>query len=154
MPHLCKNAAATLVAALLSLAPLAAAAPPALPYRFLLVIHDQWQDPASEVIQERNEFSMLCALLRSWGLPFDIHRLDQQRFDAYLHAQVERAPAAGAPLALRLRYDEHYCGFFRTHPSTWILHLSDQTRADLGRPVPERQAISLAAGLGPHSVRP
>src|SRR5205809_773817 len=54
-----------------------------LPYRFLLVIGDQWSDPASEVIEGTSEFSMLCALLKSWGLPFDIHRLDQQRFDAY-----------------------------------------------------------------------
>ena len=26
---------------------------------------------------------MLVALLKNWGLPFDIYRLDQQRFDAY-----------------------------------------------------------------------
>src|SRR5258706_16472397 len=57
--------------------------PPPLPYRFLLVINDQGKDPASEVIDETSEFSMLCALLKSWGLPFDIYRLDQQRFDAY-----------------------------------------------------------------------
>jgi len=54
-----------------------------LPYRFLIVINDQWKDPASEVIEEADEFSMLCALLKSWGLPFEIYRLDQQRFDAY-----------------------------------------------------------------------
>jgi len=57
--------------------------PPPLPYRFLLVINDQWTDASSEVIEGVSEFSMLCALLKSWGLPFDVFRLDQQRFDAY-----------------------------------------------------------------------
>ncbi|MBI4875824.1 MAG: hypothetical protein HY822_14405, partial [Acidobacteria bacterium] len=56
---------------------------PALPYRFLLVISDQWKDPASHVIEEGGEFHVLAALLKTLGLPFDILRLDQQRLDAY-----------------------------------------------------------------------
>jgi hypothetical protein len=69
----------------LAAAPLApaAAGPPPLPYRFLLVVNDQWKDPASEVMEKADELSILCVLLKSWGLPFDIHRLDQLRFDAY-----------------------------------------------------------------------
>ena len=60
-----------------------AAEPAALPYRFLLVINDQWKDPGSEVIHDVDEFAVICALLKDWGLPFDIYRLDQQHFDAY-----------------------------------------------------------------------
>ncbi len=54
-----------------------------LPYRFLLVISDQWKDPASYVVEGGGEFPALVALLKSWGLPFDIYRLDQQRLDRY-----------------------------------------------------------------------
>ena len=55
----------------------------ALPYRFLLVISDQWKDPSSYVIEDGGEFQIMAALLKSWGLPFDILRLDQQRLDKY-----------------------------------------------------------------------
>ncbi len=61
----------------------AAAQQPPLPYRFLLVISGQWKDPASYVIDDGGEFQILAALLKTWGLPFDVVRLDQQRLDAY-----------------------------------------------------------------------
>ena len=54
-----------------------------LPYRFLLVISDQWKDPSSYIIGDGGEFQIMAALLKSWGLPFDIMRLDQQRLDKY-----------------------------------------------------------------------
>lgn len=54
-----------------------------LPYRFLLVIGDQWKDPSSYIIEDGGEFQIMAALLKSWGLPFDILRLDQQRLDQY-----------------------------------------------------------------------
>ncbi len=57
--------------------------PSGLPYRFLLVIGDQWKDPASTVIEGGDEFNTAAALLKSWGLPFEIWRLDQQRLDKY-----------------------------------------------------------------------
>jgi len=63
--------------------PFAAAQTAPLPYRFLLVISDQWKDPASYVIEDGGEFQILAALMRSWGLPFEILRLDQQRLDKY-----------------------------------------------------------------------
>ncbi len=53
------------------------------PYRFLLVIGNQWKDPASRLIEAGGEFPVLVTLLKTWGLPFDILRLDQQRFDRY-----------------------------------------------------------------------
>jgi hypothetical protein len=53
------------------------------PYRFLLVIGDQWEDDSSYLIERPNDFQVLAALLKTWGLPFDVLRLDQQRLDAY-----------------------------------------------------------------------
>lgn len=55
----------------------------ALPYRFLVVIGDQWADPASHVLEPGGEFQALVALLKTWGLPFEILRLDQQLADRY-----------------------------------------------------------------------
>ena len=75
------NTAGLLLAALL-FHPSARAGEP-LPYRFLLVISNQWKDPASQVIEDGGEFNTLAALMKSWGLPFDILRLDQQRLDNY-----------------------------------------------------------------------
>jgi hypothetical protein len=56
----------------------------ALPYRFLLVISDQWKDPASYVLEGDGEFPVVASLLKSWGLPFEILRLDQQRLDYHM----------------------------------------------------------------------
>src|SRR4030042_5671284 len=54
-----------------------------LPYRFLLVISSQWEDPASYVIENTDEFQVVVCLLKNWGIPFDILRLDQQNLDRY-----------------------------------------------------------------------
>ena len=67
----------------------------ALPYRFLLVISGQWKDPASYVIEGGDEFAVLAGLLKTWGLPFDILRLDQQRFDRYYLLDREGQPRYG-----------------------------------------------------------
>ena len=58
----------------------AVAAPP---YRFLLVAGNQWEDDASFLIERSGEFQITAALLKTWGLPFDILRLDQQTLDRY-----------------------------------------------------------------------
>ncbi len=68
---------------LFALALLAGAATAATPYRFLLVAGHQWDDDASFVIDRPSEFQVTAALLKTWGLPFDIVRLDQQNFDRY-----------------------------------------------------------------------
>lgn len=61
------------------------------PYRVLLVVN-QWSDPASQVIQsEKDTFQPAAALLKAWSVPFDIFRLDQQTFGAaYLFDQSGR----------------------------------------------------------------
>jgi hypothetical protein len=64
----------------LALACCAAAAPP---YRFLLVVGNQWEDEGSVLIERSSEFQVTAALLKTWGLPFDVMRLDQQMMDRY-----------------------------------------------------------------------
>ncbi len=82
-----------------------------------------------------------------------VRYMTANEYCAYLHAHVERgAPAAGT-LSLAVYYDDHYCRYFATHPSTWMLHLSDETRRGLGTSVPEKQVVELPAGLGRHTVR-
>jgi hypothetical protein len=52
------------------------------PYRVLVVIGDQWKDPSSYTISMRMGESSFCDvinMLKVWGIPFDILRLDQQR---------------------------------------------------------------------------
>jgi hypothetical protein len=52
------------------------------PYRVLVVIGDQWKDPDSYTISMRKGDSAFCDvinMLKVWGIPFDILRLDQQR---------------------------------------------------------------------------
>ena len=78
---------------LLCAAALSAAAP--LPYRFLLVVDKQWKDPASKLIEPGGEFPAVVTLLKTWGLPFDILRLDQQRFDRYYLLDREGRPRYG-----------------------------------------------------------
>jgi hypothetical protein len=52
------------------------------PYKVLVVIADQWKDPASYSITTRMsepDFHDVITMLKVWGIPFDILRLDQQR---------------------------------------------------------------------------
>ena len=65
------------------------------PYRFLLVIGNQWKDPASRLIEPGGEFPVVVTLLKTWGLPFDILRLDQQRFDRYYLTDRQGRPRYG-----------------------------------------------------------
>lgn len=53
------------------------------PYHFLIVISDEWSDPASYIIEGNSQFATVAGLLKTWGLPFDILRLDQQRLGKY-----------------------------------------------------------------------
>src|ERR1041384_172138 len=74
---------------------LACAASAAPPYRFLLVIGNQWDDDASVLIERSGEFQILAALLKTWGLPFEILRLDQQRLDRYHLLERDGTPRHG-----------------------------------------------------------
>ncbi len=66
-----------------------------LPYRFLVVVSDQWKDPASYLIEGGGEFQVITSLLKTWGLPFEILRLDQQRLDRYHLIDREGRPLYG-----------------------------------------------------------
>jgi peptidoglycan/xylan/chitin deacetylase (PgdA/CDA1 family) len=70
----------------------AAATPP---YRFLLVAGNQWDDPASFLIERSGEFQITAALLKTWGLPFDVMRLDQQLLDRYHLLERDGSPRYG-----------------------------------------------------------
>lgn len=83
------------------------------PFRVLVVIGDQWSDPASYMIEmpeptgeysgydaapEVNgvcDFHHLVILLKSWGIPFDVVRLDQQLLDRYMFLDMNNAPKYG-----------------------------------------------------------
>lgn len=65
------------------------------PYRFLLVIGNQWKDPSSRLIEAGGEFPIVVTLLKTWGLPFDILRLDQERFDSYYLMDRQGRPRYG-----------------------------------------------------------
>jgi hypothetical protein len=53
------------------------------PFRVLVIIGDQWTDPLSYNIDPRHvkgsEFTDVVTMLKIWGIPFDVLRLDQQR---------------------------------------------------------------------------
>jgi len=65
------------------------------PYRFLIVISDQWNDPSTYIVEGNSQFATVAGLLKTWGLPFDILRLDQQRLDNYHLLDREGQPRYG-----------------------------------------------------------
>jgi peptidoglycan/xylan/chitin deacetylase (PgdA/CDA1 family) len=83
-----------------------------------------------------------------------VRYLSYREYAGYLHARVERVPAAAGALALRVGYDPHYCGYFQDHASRWVLHLSDDTRRALKTSAPERRVVELSPGLGFHTIQP
>ena len=104
-----------------------------LPYRFLLVISDQWKDPASYLIEGGGEFQTLVSLLKTWGLPIDILRLDQQRLDRYYLLDREGRPRYGTII--------------------WDAGPTGMEGKDLQTTCPEKQTITVPKGLGRHVVR-
>jgi hypothetical protein len=66
------------------------------PYRVLLVISDQWKDPRSFVVSGNGEFQTIVTMFKSWGIPFDILRLDQTIMDASHFADFRGNPRYGA----------------------------------------------------------
>jgi len=79
------------------------------PYRVALVIGDQWDDPASFLVTPRSamptgawgesyiseDFSSLVIMLKSWGIPFDIIRLDQEFMDINRFLGPDGKPEVG-----------------------------------------------------------
>jgi hypothetical protein len=66
------------------------------PYRVLLVISSQWKDPTSFLVSGGGEFQTLVTLFKSWGVPFDILRLDQTSIDANRFVDFYGRPRYGA----------------------------------------------------------
>ena len=83
------------------------------PFNVLVVIGDQWKDPASYMIEMPGptgeysgydaapqvsgdrDFHHLAVLLKSWGIPFDVVRLDQQLLDRYMFLDMNNNPKYG-----------------------------------------------------------
>lgn len=65
------------------------------PYRVLVVIGDQWNDPGSYYIDDArvrgNDFRDVISMLKVWGIPFDVLRLDQQnlQINRFLNGIIE-----------------------------------------------------------------
>ena len=69
------------------------------PFRVLLIIGDQWTDPQSYAIDGRRvkneDFLDVVNMLKVWGVPFDILRLDQQRLQINRFLDGEAKPNYG-----------------------------------------------------------
>lgn len=69
------------------------------PYRVLVVIGDQWDDPMSYNIDPARvngeDFLDVVTMLKIWGIPFDILRLDEQRLQINRFLDYEARPAYG-----------------------------------------------------------
>src|SRR3984957_16781842 len=66
------------------------------PYRVLLVIAKQWKDPRSFLVTGGGEFQTMVTLFKSWGIPFDILRLDQTIMDPNQFTDFQGRPRYGA----------------------------------------------------------
>jgi len=122
MPHL--GSTRLLLFAVLSLfvfGALQAAGDDLKPERVLLVIDNQWQDPESFVLDVQQteipnydlsyrpagtDFFQLVVLLKSWGIPFDILRLDQEQLSLELLLDGHGKPRYGC---LLLALDDAKC---------------------------------------------
>lgn len=68
------------------------------PYRVLVVISDQWKDPRSFLVSGGGEFQTIVTMFKSWGIPFDILRLDQTLMDPNHFTDFSGKPKYGAIL--------------------------------------------------------
>lgn len=84
------------------------------PFRVAVVIGDQWDDPSSYLISTKGgtgynsatdgtkipptDFHHLVVLLKSWSIPFDIIRLDQQFLDRCMFLDIYDNPKYGTIL--------------------------------------------------------
>jgi len=67
------------------------------PFNILVIIGDQWQDPMSTMVTNEcsPEFKHLLILLKSWGIPCDVIRLDQQFLDRNMFLGPDSKPMYG-----------------------------------------------------------
>ncbi len=69
------------------------------PFRVLVIIGDQWTDPMSYNIDpsrvKGDDFLDVVTMLKIWGVPFDILRLDEQRLQINRFLDYSAKPAYG-----------------------------------------------------------
>src|ERR1044071_8908268 len=68
------------------------------PYRVLIVLSDQWKDPRSFLVSGGGEFQTIVTMFKSWGIPFDILRLDQTIMDPSHFTNFDGSAKYGAIL--------------------------------------------------------
>lgn len=72
------------------------------PFRVLVIIGDQWTDPMSYNIDPRRvngtDFLDVVNMLKIWGVPFDILRLDEQRLQINRFLDGEAKPNYGCTI--------------------------------------------------------
>ena len=109
--------------------------------------------PHSLIFHDRDvsiEITAAERLLTALGR--DIRYMTANEYSGYLHARIKREDQPGRPFFLTVSYDDHYCQYFASHESTWVLHLSDKTREALNAAGPEKQPVAISKGLGMHIV--
>jgi hypothetical protein len=102
------------------------------------------------------------------ALPAGYETVSTNRYVAFLHARIEFGANDG--LQFRFGFDNHYCAYFDSYPSSWRVWLSDPMRERLrslqswvitvdGKGLstvntsdllPESLTINIPAGLGEH----
>jgi hypothetical protein len=66
------------------------------PNRVLIIINNQWKDPECAYISEDSDFKKIIILMKSWGIPFDIIRLDDQVMNIYNFVDIFNRPLYGS----------------------------------------------------------
>ena len=102
------------------------------------------------------------------SLPANYKTISANHYIAYLHTEIGASTADGWHLIFN--FDRHYCGYFGSHPSSWVVHFSDVFRQRLkgaerlavsvdgkapvrikaAELVPETMTIEIPAGFGSH----
>jgi hypothetical protein len=98
MQMLCKNLRLGFLPAILLLLVHPCCIAQVKPYRVLLIISKQWKDPRSFLVSGGGEFQTMVTLFKSWGIPFDILRLDQVAMDPNQFTDFLGHPRYGAIL--------------------------------------------------------
>ena len=81
------------------------------PFRVLIVINDQWKDPMSYHIDpthvEGTDFLDVVNMLKIWGVPFDILRLDEQRLQINRFLSLTMVVSSGWQILISLMVIQH-----------------------------------------------
>jgi len=63
------------------------------------------------------------------SLPTNYRTMSVNNYISYLHTEIKSSDADGWQLTFN--FDKHYCAYFESHPSSWVLRFSDPFRQQL-----------------------